>query len=307
VDSGTPSIGLAAPAAAARAGLRGTLEAMLELCKVRLSLLVLMTTAVGFVLACREAIEWGRLAWTLLGTALAAFGVSALNQVIEVHRDARMERTRRRPLPSGTIGLRTARLLGLGATVAGPLVLALLVNPQSAALAALCACVYLLLYTPLKARTPLNTLVGAVCGAIPPMIGWVAVDGRLEGGAWVLGAILFIWQIPHFLSLAWLYREDYRRGGFRMLSLDDEDGRRTAQAVLLYGMTLVPVSVTLSLIGLTGGAYALAALLLGLALLGVVGQFYRARSSAAARAVFVASVIYLPLLLTFMVVDRGQP
>jgi len=282
------------------------LVAVCDLCKIRLNLLVLMTTAVGFILAGGPAADWWwRLTWTLLGTGLAAIGASALNQCLEVQRDARMERTRGRPLPSGAIGLRTAWALGLGASTAGPLLLVLLVNPLSAALATLCAAVYLLLYTPLKVRTPLNTLIGAVCGAIPPMIGWAAASGELGRGAWMLGAILFVWQIPHFLTLAWVYREDYRRGGFRMLPLEDPDGRRTGQVVLLYSLTLVPVSATLPLLGLTGGMYALAALVLGLALLGLAGRFYRTRSTPTARAVFLASVLYLPALLSFMVADRG--
>ncbi len=306
MDFGTPSVGLGARDCAPRVGLRRTLAAVCDLCKVRLNLLVLMTTAVGFLLAGGPSADWWwRLTCTLLGTGLAAIGASVLNQCLEVQRDARMERTRGRPLPSGAIGLRAAWILGLGASAAGPLLLLLLVNPLSAGLASLCAAVYLLLYTPLKVRTPLNTLVGAVCGAIPPMIGWAATDGELGSGAWVLGAILFIWQIPHFLTLAWVYREDYRRGGFRMLPLEDPDGRRTGQVVVLYSLTLVPVSVMLPLLGLAGGTYALAALVLGLALLGLAGRFYRARSTPTARAVFVASVLYLPVLLSFMVADRG--
>lgn len=304
MTTATSGLPLTPDTLARRARLRDTLAAYAELSKARLSSLVLMTTGAGFLLAQQGAVDWARLVLTLLGSALAAFGVNALNQRIEIERDRRMPRTCRRPLPLGLISPRAATAFGLTLSLAGPILLAAGVNWPSAVLTLLCEVVYLAAYTPLKLRTPLNTLVGAICGALPPMIGWAAVTGGLDWPAWSLGAILFIWQIPHFLALAWLYRDDYLRGGFRMLSADDSDGGRTASVALLYSALLVPVSLTLVLGGATGALYGFAALLLGGWLLWVNIRFCRQPSPGSARRLFLASVIYLPLLLIMMIVDR---
>lgn len=284
---------------------RGGLHAWLELTKARLTSLVLLTTAVGFVLAAPGPVEWVGLAWTVLGAGLAAAGVAGMNQRLEVERDALMERTRRRPLPAGTIGRGAALALSLACMIAGPLVLLLAVNPLSAGLTALCEFVYIGLYTPLKVRTPVNTLVGAVCGALPPMIGWAAAAGRLDAGGWVLGAILFVWQMPHFLALAWMYRADYERGGFRMLPAIDATGRVTAATALLYSLALVPTTLMLTACGATGPLYMLGALVLGVGLALAALRFAMTRAEGHARSLFLASVIYLPLLLGLMVFDRA--
>lgn len=280
--------------------------ALLELSKFRLSLLVVSTTAVGYFLAAESALGWSRLALTLIGTALAAFGANAFNQCLEAPRDARMLRTRGRPLPSGRVSARAAWLFAGVVGLSGPALL-LAVSPLAALLAAGCEALYVLVYTPLKVRTTLNTLVGAVVGAIPPLIGWAAAAGELAPGAWVLGAILFVWQIPHFLALAWLYREDYARGGFRMLPSADRGGERTCQAIVLFSLALVPVALMLTGVGATGLAYAAGAALLTAWLMVLAVRLYLDRSDARARGVFLASVIYLPLLLGLMVADRRVP
>jgi protoheme IX farnesyltransferase len=205
------------------AGKRGLLAMYLELSKARLSSLVVLTTAVGYVMATPAGgvINWKRLLVTVVGTALAAACANAFNQVVETRRDGLMERTRRRPLPSGSLGARHATLFALATGYAGIGTLAYAVSVDAAMLALLTILLYIGVYTPLKTRSPLNTLAGAVCGAIPPMIGWEAAAGTLGPGAWILAGVLFAWQLPHFFALAWRYREDYARGGFAMLSVRD--------------------------------------------------------------------------------------
>lgn len=284
---------------------RSLVSLHMELTKARLSGLVLLTTAVGFVLAQLQPIDWWRLLWTVLGTALAAGCASALNQIVELERDRRMHRTRQRPLPSGALSrgysVAAAAVMGSG----GVAILWLLVNLAAAALALATILVYVLLYTPLKTRSTLNTLVGAVCGAIPPMIGWVAATGSLDLGAWALGGVLFIWQIPHFLALAWLYREDYARGGFAMLPVIDRDGRLTCQVIVLTSMLLLPAGLLATLLNVSGYLYALGSLALGIWMLALAIRFYGARTEMNARSLFLASITYLPLLMCLMVMDRG--
>ncbi|MFO0838299.1 MAG: heme o synthase [Phycisphaerae bacterium] len=300
VDPSAPEFALAARAPS-------RIALYLELAKARLSTLVLLTTAIGFWLAVAGPIDWARFAWTLLGTAACAFGVNALNQVIETDRDARMIRTARRPLPSGQLGRGEAIAFGLALTAAGPLLLLFLVNPLTAILGVACEFIYVQLYTPLKVRTPLNTLVGAVCGAIPPMMGWSGATGGLSLPAWILGGILFVWQIPHFLALAWLYREDYERGGFRMLPACDPTGRRTRQYVLVYTATLVPLTLMLWQTGVVGKTYAFGAIVLGVAFIAMAARLIHKMTAAHARQAFIASVVYLPLLLALMAIDRNRP
>ena len=206
---------------------RSSLSSYLELGKARLSTLVVATTAVGFAVA-PGRFDALLFAWTLLGTTLAALGANSLNQWAERERDALMERTRTRPLPSGRLAAREALAAGVLESLGGVALLAALVNLLTALLAAFVILLYVLVYTPMKSRSHLNTLVGAVCGAIPPMMGWTAVTGALDPGAYILAAVLFVWQIPHFLALAWLYREDYQRGGYKMLPHSDPSGRLTA-------------------------------------------------------------------------------
>lgn len=277
-----------------------------ELAKARLSALVVATAAVSYVVAAGDGpLALAGLVWTALGTALATGGANALNQWIEVERDRRMERTKERPLPTERIGSKHALLFGLVAAVAGPILLALFVNALSALLALFAALLYVLVYTPLKARTPFCTLVGAVCGALPPLIGWAGATGGISAGGLVLFALLFAWQIPHFLALAWLYREDYARAGFRMLPAIDPNGRVTFHMVMLYTLALLPTALAAALVGAAGPIYAAGSLLLGLGLLFLGAQLYAQRNNAAAKRLFLASVVYLPLLLGLLALDRG--
>jgi protoheme IX farnesyltransferase len=283
----------------------GAVSVYLELAKVRLCLLVLLTTLVGYILAGGEpGLDPIRLGWTLLGTALAAFGANALNQCIEVDRDSRMQRTRGRPLPSRRLSRPAAWTFALAAAGLGPLLLWTQVAVLPAALAALCLLMYVLLYTPLKPRTPLNTLVGALVGAIPPLVGWTAASGQLAAGGWILAAVLFFWQIPHFLALAWMYRDDYARGGFRMLPVVDASGRLTCRVILLYTLVLLPLGLSATLVGLAGPISAAGSVMLGAGLLWLALRLHGQRTAVNARRVFLASIIYLPLLLGLLVTDR---
>lgn len=282
-----------------------TALAHLELGKPRLSALVAVTTAAGFVLADPQGAGWLRFAWTLAGTSLAALGANALNQWWEMRRDARMRRTAGRPLPQGRVRPPTALAVGLAAGAGGPLLVTWTVGLGAGLLAAVAVVIYVFFYTPLKARTSLNTLVGAVVGAIPPLIGWQAAAGRLDPGAWVLAAILFVWQIPHFLALAWLYRDDYERGGFSMVPTVDPRGHLTACLVVVYALLLLPLTLLLTLLGVSGWIYAAGAILLGGGFVLVAAAHERRLSPASARQLFLASIIYLPLLLGLMMLDRG--
>lgn len=292
-----------APAGPVRGG-RPSLTAYFELGKARLSALIVFTAAVGFVLASRGSVDWLRLGWTVLGTGLAALGANALNQWWEVERDARMVRTRTRPLPERRVNRRAALVLAAAVGLAGPMLLAATTNVLAGVLALTALLIHVLAYTPLKARTPANTLVGAIVGALPPLLGWAAAAGRLGAGGWLLAGILFLWQIPHFLALAWMYREDYARGGFRMLPVIDPHGHLTGCVAVLYTLALVPLTLMLTLVGTAGWLYAGGAVVLGGGLLLVGVGLERSRTNAAARRLFVASVIYLPLLLGLMVTDR---
>jgi protoheme IX farnesyltransferase len=241
--------------------------------------------------------------WTILGTGLVAAGASAFNQLLEISRDARMARTRNRPLPSGQMPRGQALAFALVATLAGLEVLTTFVNPLTALLGLLNLIVYLAIYTPLKPRTSLNTLVGGICGAVPPMMGWTAATGELALGAFLLGAILFVWQIPHFLALAWLYRDEYSKAGYRMLPVIDPTGQLTCLLIILYSLTLLPLGLAVMFWGISGYLYGAASLVLGLAFF-ALGLNLRLRKTApAARRVFLASVLYLPLLLGTMVAD----
>jgi protoheme IX farnesyltransferase len=285
-------------------------SAYAQLTKARLSALVLVTTAVGFVMAWPVEIlplDWPLLAWTIIGTAMCAGAANAFNEIIERRRDALMHRTQRRPLPTGRIGMTHALVFALALTYIGVSILAVKVNMTAAGLALLTIVLYVVAYTPLKTRSSLNTLVGAICGAIPPMIGWVGASaGEIEAGAWVLAAILFVWQLPHFMALAWLYRDDYRRGGYAMLPVIDRDGRLTCRVVVLTSLALLPVALAATMAGMAGWLYAAGSLLLGVWMLWLATRLHDTRSDASARVVFIASVTYLPLLLVLMVVDRGS-
>lgn len=276
----------------------------LVLTKVRITALVLVTTAAGFLLASGPVLEVGLLAWTLLGTGLAASGAAALNQYLEREADARMRRTAGRPIPAGRMTPRHGLMVGIGLSAIGVALLAGTVNLLTAVLALATVILYVAVYTPLKRMTPLNTMVGAIPGAIPPVMGWTAVSGELGLPAGVLFAILFLWQLPHFLAIAWIFRDDYRLGGFPMLPVVDPDGEITGRQVALYCAALVPVSLVPTFLGLTGAVYFFGALALGLAFLGAGLAMAISRGKGAARRVLLASVTYLPLLLALLVVDR---
>jgi protoheme IX farnesyltransferase len=287
-------------------GPRRQLGLYLELAKARLAALVILTTIVGYVLAARGSFRLVELAWTVLGTTLTAFGANILNQWLEADRDRRMERTRHRPLPAGRVQRRTALVWGVVSAMVGLVVLDLTTNRLTAGLALFVIALYVLVYTPLKVRTPLNTVVGAVCGAIPPMMGWTAATGRLDLGAWILGGILFIWQVPHFLSLAWLYREDYARGGFRMMPAADPDGAVTGRAAFVHALALLPVTGALAAAGVSGTTYLVLSQVVGLGFVALGWAFARRRVRLTARRLFFASIIYLPLLLGLMVTDMDD-
>ncbi len=298
----SPSPTASALALPRRSG-RALIGCYLEMAKARLASLVVLTAVVGYVLAAPGDVTVAGLLFMALGTALSAFGANILNQVMEAERDARMVRTRQRPLPAGRVSRAEATLWGVVSAVGGVAVLVATTNLLTASLAAGVIVLYLLVYTPLKVRTPLNTVVGAVVGAVPPVMGWTAASGRLEPGAWILFGILFLWQMPHFLSLAWLYRDDYERGGFRMLPAVDRAGDVTARMALLYAASLLPVAAALSWAGVTGTTFLVASQLLGGLLAALGWRFLRQRDDRSARRLFLASIAYLPLLLALMVVD----
>ncbi len=276
----------------------------LELAKPRITLLVVITAAVGYFMAGKGALWPLGLAHVMLGTGLVSAGASVLNQVLERDADARMRRTRNRAIPSGRVspeaGLAYGVLLGLG----GVVYIALALNLLTAILAAATLASYVFVYTPLKRVTTLNTLIGAVPGALPPVGGWAAATGALPREAWALFLIVFLWQVPHFLAIAWLLREDYARGGFRMLSVEDPEGRSTGRHIVLSALALVPVSLAPTLLGMTGAAYFFGALGLTLAFAGL-GLWTALRPvDARARWLFLGSIVYLPALLAVMMVDR---
>ncbi len=277
------------------------------LAKPRLTLMVVVTTAAGFLLAASRPLAWTSLWHAVAGTAMVAAGAQVLNQVIERRTDALMRRTANRPLPAGRMQPETALAYGVALAAGGILYLALLTNLQTAVLGALTLALYLAVYTPMKRFSSLSTLVGAIPGAVPPMMGCAAATGELGPVAWILFGILFLWQMPHFLSIAWLYRHDYQRGGFPMLTHGPRAGARTARQMVLYAAALVPVSVLPSVFGFAGVAYLAGTLVLGLAFVAAAFGFGRAQNSFAARRLMLASLVYLPLVLMLMVADQTIP
>jgi protoheme IX farnesyltransferase len=275
-----------------------------ELVKARLTLLVLLTTAVGFYLGLQREFDPAALFHVVFGTALAAWGAAALNQWWERQLDGLMHRTRERPLPSGRMSPRNALLLGGLLSVAGVVYLGVTCNALSAWLAALTVILYNFAYTPLKRISTSNTLVGAIPGAIPPVIGWAAARNELNAGAWSLFAILFFWQMPHFFALAWKYRGDYDRAGFRMVSSGDESGARSSSQSVLFCMGLLIASGTPTHVGLTTPIYLVIATILSALFTAVAMRFHQRRTPEAARNLFLASIIYLPLLLLALVLTK---
>lgn len=278
-----------------------------ELTKPRITALILMSTLVGFYLGSGNDLNFVLLFHTLLGTALVASGTATLNQFWERDADAKMLRTKDRPLPAGRLEPCQALWFGIALSLVGVLHLYRAVNPLSSLLAALTLASYLFLYTPLKKRTPLCTLVGAFPGAIPPLIGWVAVRGDITAAACVLYLILFLWQFPHFLSIAWLYREDYARGGIVMLPVVEPLGTSTARQILIYSAALLPVSLAPTLLGLTGWWYLGGAFVLGVGFLHYGIRAAVLKNKRQARRLLQASVLYLPLVYGLMLIDKIAP
>ncbi len=281
---------------------RAPLADWIELTKPRITTLVVFTALVGFVTAA-ESTPWTLLlVAALAGTGLVAAGASTLNQVMERGTDALMHRTRTRPIPAGRIRPLEASVFGAALTLAGLGVLASACGAAATLVALATWASYLFLYTPLKRRTHLATLVGAVPGALPPVIGWAAASGAVEPGAFILFAILFLWQVPHFLAIAWLYRDDYERGGFPMLPVIDREGRLTGRQAVLHSAALLVVSLSPVVAGLGGMVYLAGALVLGVGLTLAALRLLRARDLMAARGLFLASVVYLPALTSLLLV-----
>ena len=274
------------------------------LAKPRLNVLVVASSAAGYYLASSSAPQLAPMALAVGGTALVAGGAAVLNQVYERDTDALMMRTRMRPLPDRRIGVDEARAFGIVLAAAGIAVLSLSANLLAALVAAATLAIYLAVYTPLKRRSSISTLVGAVPGALPPLIGWTAGRGAIDAGGWALFAIVFLWQIPHFMAIAWMYRDDYRRAGFPMLPVVEPDGARTGRQAVLYALALVPVSLVPSLVGVAGLAYFWFALALGVSFLVLAARFAQLRSEARARALFYGSLLYLPLIWAAMILDH---
>lgn len=274
------------------------------LTKPRLNLLVVLTSAAGYYLGSPTPVELLTMAPSVCGTALVAGGAAALNQVYERQTDALMRRTRLRPLPDGRVGPIEATVFGLVLSLAGLALLAVTSSRAAALLALATLVVYLVVYTPMKRRSTAATLVGAVPGALPPLIGWAAALGDVSLGGWVLFGIVFLWQIPHFMAIAWMYRDDYRSAGFPMLPVVEPDGRRTGQQALIYAAALVPMSLAATYAGISGWTYFGLALVLGVALLALAARFFATRSDAAARWLFLGSIAYLPLLWAAMILDH---
>jgi protoheme IX farnesyltransferase len=274
------------------------------LTKPEVNFLVVVSTLVGFYLGSHGRLDWLLLVHTLLGTLLVASGTATLNQFMEREADSLMRRTAKRPLPAGRLKPSEAFWFGMVLSAAGAIYLWRLVNGLASVLAVFTLATYLLVYTPLKRKTPFCTLVGAFPGAVPPLIGWAAARGGLNGEAWVLSGILFLWQFPHFLAIAWMYREDYARAGLLMLPRDDREGRSTTLRILVYSSALLPVSLAPVLMGQVGLIYFFGAIILGLGLLGCGGRLAVTRSKALARRVVLASVVYLPLVFALMMFDK---
>ena len=275
-----------------------------SLAKPRLNLLVVASTLVGYAMADGDSLGFLRVAGLLLGTGLVAGGASAFNQVAERDLDALMKRTRMRPLPDLRLQPIEGLLFGSAATLAGLLMIVVSANLLAAAVALATLLSYVVVYTPLKRRSSFGTVIGAIPGALPPIIGWAASSGSLSPQAWTLFGIMFLWQLPHFLAIAWMYREDYARAGFPMLPVLEPDGRSTGRQSVVYAAALLPLSLAPTLMGMAGRIYFAGALVLGLGFLGLTLQFARTRSARDARRLFFGSITYLPLLWILMIANK---
>lgn len=277
---------------------------VVELVKARLTALVVLTTLMGFYAGSTGPVQYGLMFHAVMGTALLACGAAALNQLLESELDAKMKRTENRPLPSGRVGADTVAAIGVGLSATGMVWLAWKVNLLTSLLGAATLVSYLFIYTPLKTKTTLNTMIGAIPGALPPLMGWTAATNQITPAGWSLFAILFFWQLPHFLAIAWMYRDDYRRAGYAMLPVVDPEGVRTGRQAVSHTLGLLPVSLSPVAFGIAGPIYLAGALLFGLLFLAAAIQFSRKLTENSARVLFFSSIIYLPLTLGLLVFDK---
>jgi protoheme IX farnesyltransferase len=290
--------------AVALPAVRSRASDFVALAKPRLNVLVVASSLAGYVMGGGDMSNAMRVVLTVVGTALVAGGASAFNQVMEREPDGLMRRTRLRPVPDGRLQPAESLVFATVLSVAGLLLLAVGVNASSAGVALVTLLTYALIYTPLKRRSSFATVVGAIPGALPPVIGWAAARGGLSEGGWVLFAIVFLWQMPHFLAIAWIYREDYARAGFPLLPVIEPDGKSTARQAVFYCAALLPVSLAPTLVGMASTAYFVGALVLGVMFMAVTLKFARTRALTDARRLFFSSIIYLPLLWVLMIVFR---
>jgi protoheme IX farnesyltransferase len=278
----------------------------IALTKPRLNFLVVASSAAGYYLGAASGVDPWAMAQAVGGTALVAAGSAVLNQLYERDTDALMRRTRQRPLPDGRISNIDALIFGIALSFAGVVTLAVRSNLLAAGLALATLTVYLVVYTPMKRQTPLSTVVGAVPGALPPLIGWTAARGSVDAGGLSLFAIVFLWQIPHFMAIAWMYRDDYSKAGFPMLPVIEPDGRRAGRQAMIYALALLPASLMPRWAGVSGWiAFGIAAVL-GIGLLALSVRFAAARTDQSARRLFYATITYLPLLWIAMMIDKAQ-
>jgi protoheme IX farnesyltransferase len=274
------------------------------LTKVRLNMLVVVTTAAGYYMGQVGPVDWLQMSMVCIGTALVAFGSAAFNQIRERDVDALMERTKSRPMPQQRMTVKHASVVGYAMTIAGLALLVVFSNWLAAAIALATTLLYVVIYTPMKLKSSLATVVGAIPGALPPMIGWAAARGSVDLVSWTLFLIMFLWQMPHFLAIAWICRDDYARAKMPMLSVVDADGSITGRQAVVYAAALVPASVTPMLFGMTDRIYGIGALVLGITLVCVALGFAIKRSHENARMLFLATITYLPLLLLLMAFCR---
>jgi protoheme IX farnesyltransferase len=303
-DSGAASSSAVVVEVPALSRLRTKLADYAELAKIRIGGLVLVVTATCYCLASPHEINFVRLLHTLIGTGLVAAAANALNQVMEWRTDRLMRRTADRPIPAGRMSVAEGFALGAAATVFGGIYLVVFVNTLAASIAWLTVLLYLFAYTPLKRYTAANTVVGAVPGAMPALIGSAAAIGSIDPYVWMVFSLLFLWQLPHFFAIAWMYREDYARGGYRMLSVVDPTGGKTARHSNAWCIAMIAVSFAPSIIGHAGISYSIAATVLGAAMLYFTVRLAMQRSRESARSVLLASVIYLPAMLLALLLDR---
>ena len=285
-------------------GLGGLIQTYADLTKLKLSILVVMSTAVAFVMASELGIEWMIFLWTVVGTILSAAAAATLNQLFERARDSEMLRTENRPIPSGRISSIHAFIVGVVLAYAGISILAFGANPAAAGISFLTIFLYVAVYTPLKPKTTFNTFVGAFVGALPPLIGWVAATNTLSAGAWILAGVLFLWQIPHFLALAWKYKDQYEQGGFFMLPSVDPSGELTGRVSVIASLCLIPLCLLLTEEGVTSTLFAIGGSALSLWFTYVSFRFWRKPNNKTAMNMFLASIAYLPLIFILMVLTR---